>query len=226
MAATAGVVALVSSPARAVTVNGTDDIYMPAGAGDGTAPPSVQVSGGDMLTFTASGSIILNVGTGDNSNGPDGDGASPADSSNTGIGSFSGIKAPNAGYLVGVFVAAGGPSGPAPASLDYTTTSSTSSLSYSPLLDQIFFIGDGLTGNGTGTSQTFVAPSGAVSLYLGISDASSYNGAPGAYDDNSGNFSVTVSGNSTTPLPSALPLFVSGIGALGALIRRRKKQAA
>jgi hypothetical protein len=66
--------------------------------------------------------------------------------------------------LVGVFVATGGPTGAAPTALNYTTTSSTSSSSYTPLLDQTFFIGDGLTGNGSGTEQEFYIPSGATEL--------------------------------------------------------------
>ena len=68
-------------------------------------------------------------------------------SSNTGEGSISGITAPGAGYLVGLFVDTDGPAGTAPPALDYTSTSSTSSSSYSPLVDQTFFIGDGLTGS-------------------------------------------------------------------------------
>jgi len=55
----------------------------------------------------------------------------------------------------------------------------------------LFFIGDGLTGDGTGTVQVFEVPSGAKSLYLGIPDACSYNGSPSCYGDNFGDFIVS-----------------------------------
>lgn len=40
------------------------------------------------------------------------------------------------------------------------------------------------------------------------------------------NFDVTEGNASTTPLPGALPLFVSGVGLVGLIARRRKKKAA
>jgi hypothetical protein len=226
--AVAAAIVTLAGGAQATTVFGTDDIYKPAGASDGTLPPSISVSGGDSLTFGVTGTVTLNNGSGTNPNDPDGVGAAPSTSSNTGAGSFSGIVAPKAGYLVGVFVALGGPSGPAPATLDYTGAGAESAASYSPLLDQVFFIGDGLTGNGTGSTQTFIAPTGAVLLYLGISDACGYNGGPSCYSqDNSGSFSVSISGSSAaTPLPAALPMFVGGLGALGVLGWRKKRKPA
>jgi hypothetical protein len=88
-------------------------------------------------------------------------------------------------------------SGPAPAGLDFTSIG-TSFASLSPLLDQVFFIGDGLTGDGSGSVQQFIVPTGATVLYLGISDAPGYQGDPGAYGDNGGafttSFDVTSSG--------------------------------
>src|SRR4029077_3704818 len=105
------------------------------------------------------GCIILNHGTGDNPNDPDGVGAAPVTSSNKGTSSISGITAPVPGFLVCVFVPAGGPVGTAPTALDFTSSGlGTSFTSLSPQLDQVFFIGDGLTGNGTGTQQTFNIP--------------------------------------------------------------------
>jgi hypothetical protein len=125
-------------------------------------------------------------------NDPDGVGAYPPTSSNTGYGSISGIKAPFAGYLVGVFVGKHGPKGPAPTALDFTTGAGTGFTTLAPALDQTFFIGDGLTGDDTGNRQTFTVPADAAALYLGISDAGGFNGPPGAYFDNKGKIKVEV----------------------------------
>ena len=85
--------------------------------------------------------------------------------------------------LVGVFLDASQPSlSAAPASLDFTSTSFTT---LSPQLRQAFFIGDGLTGTGTGTTQTFIVPAGATRLFLGTSDGF-------GWFNNSGSFAVTV----------------------------------
>ncbi len=79
--------------------------------------------------------------------------------------------------------------------------SSTSGLgenfaSLSPLIDQVFFVGDGLTGTGTGAVQQFLIPDSATSLILGIADSGSANGGPpGSYQDNDGTFSVTADVN-------------------------------
>lgn len=219
--------------ASSTTVDGTAVIYS-AGSSSlspstpgGTAPPFINVAGDSYLTFGVTGTVILNVGTGTNSNNPDGVGAAVSASYNTGYGSISGIEAPDAGYLVGVFIGPGGPSGSAPTTLDYLGggNASTSSTTYSPLLDQVFFIGDGLTGNGTGTTQEFFVPAGATELYLGISDACGYNGGPSCYSDNSGSFTVNstavIGTTAATPEPSSLGLLATAmLGSVG-LIRRR-----
>lgn len=135
--------------AGVIVVNAADNIY---GAGQGSAPGGGNVPGfialpsgttsisfssitGSVTCGSAEGCITLNGGG--NYNDPDGIGAGTSSSSNSGSGSISGIAALGAGYLVGVFVPAGGPSGTAPTALSYTTTSDAS---YSPLLDQTFFI--------------------------------------------------------------------------------------
>ena len=191
-----------SGNATSATVQSTGSIYA-TGAGS-TAPTMITLpSGATSVVFNSvtgsittgcastEGCIVLNNGTGNNANDPDGVGAAPATSSNTGTSSISGMTAPGAGYLVGLFVPAGGPAGAAPTALDFTSSGlGTSFTSLSPQLDQVFFIGDGLTGNGTGTQQTFNIPSGAGQLWLGISDAGFYNGAPGAYGDNLGTYTV------------------------------------
>jgi hypothetical protein len=230
-----------------ITVNGTDDIYAagsqsviitncvsvnwcPA-SGMGTLPGSIPVAGSSYVTLTTSGTITLND-TSTLTNDPDGlSGGNPAyvpASSNLGFESISGITAPGGGYLVGVFIGPGGPSGPAPASLTYTSAT-TDLASYSPLLDQVFFIGDGLTGDGTGSDQVFYVPTGATQLYLGISDTCTYVGNyPSCYDDNSGTYSnasytVATAGPtspSPTPEPSPLILLVTGAVFVAGTLRR------
>jgi len=104
------------------------------------------------------------------------------------VGSISGFTNPTGWPLVGVFTN-GDPTGSAPAAYNYTVAGD-SQLSYSPVLNQIFFIGDGLTGTGTGSVQTFNVPAGATELWLGIADVSG-TGTPGSYGDNPGSFTVS-----------------------------------
>ena len=72
--------------------------------------------------------------------------------------------------LVGVFLDGTQPdSSLAPGPLDFSSIG-TSFTSISPMLKQVFFIGDGLTGAGSGASQTFNIPAGATRLFLGAMD--------------------------------------------------------
>ena len=111
-----------------------------------------------------------------------------------------------------------------PAPLDFSGGTSFTSLS--PLLQQAFFIGDGLTGDGSGTTQTFNVPTGATTLYLGISDACGYNGSPSCYGDNGGSFSITVNAGPAVPEPATWALMLVGLGGLGAALRGRRASGA
>lgn len=172
-----------------------------------TAPAQspVLVSGltltaGSSLTFTATGGVD-NTGATPTLT-PDG-GSVIVTSSNNGI---SGATWPiNA--LVGVFLDASQPSlSAAPAAADFTTTSFTT---FSPLLKQAFFIGDGRTGTGSGSVQTFVVPAGATRLFLGTSDGF-------GWFNNSGSFAVSVSAGAgatptpTVPAPTVTPTVSAG----------------
>ncbi len=187
-----------------VVVHAADNIY---GAGQATAPgggnvptavvtlgPGVQcvrVSRvtGSLTCSAASGCITLNKGA--NYNDADGVGGQQSPTSNTGTSLISGIKAPNEGYLVAVFIPPGGPAGAAPARLDFTKRRMTAFRKLSPLLDQTFFVGDGKAGDGSGFVQRFNVPVGAGALVFGISDTcQNGNGPPGCYFDNLGTFKV------------------------------------
>ena len=189
-----------------VAVNAADNIY---GAGQASAPgggivPTAIIpigSGaqclilhkvkGTLTTGCASAAGCITLNDGRNLNDADGVGGQQTKTSNTGTSLISGIKAPNEGYLVSVFLPAGGPSGPAPASLDFDTGMHTRFRTLSPILDQTFFVGDGRREDGMGARQKFVVPAGAASVVLGISDTCmNGNGAPGCYNDNKGSFFV------------------------------------
>jgi PEP-CTERM motif len=252
-ALTAGAAALaLTTSAHAsttVTVDAADNIYNTntlaagtTGASSGeNAPQSgygavvIDVTGLSSITFsnvtatwvqgsgTAAG-VTLNGGT---LNDPDGVGSASGENISS-LNDISGIQASTAGFLAGVFV--GSTTSPtAPTGLDFTSSGlGTSFSSLNPLLQQAFFIGDGLTGDGTGGTQTFYVPTGATTLYLGVTDACGYSGAPNdCYTDNEGYFTVTTNGAGVSapggvPEPATWAMMLVGIGGLGAAIRRRR----
>lgn len=88
--------------------------------------------------------------------------------------------------VVGVFLDSSQPNAlPAPARLDFSIIGLGFSV-LSPELRQPFFIGNGLTGTGSGSIQRFVAPPGATRLFVGSMDE-------GGWLDNVGAYEVTVS---------------------------------
>ena len=95
-------------------------------------------------------------------------------------------------FLVGLFTAAKPPA-KAPERLDFSPDKlGVAFPQLTPKLGQVFFIGDGKTGTGSGVLQKFVIPKGATTLYLGYADGFSFQGTPGAYGDNKGGLNVTV----------------------------------
>jgi len=102
--------------------------------------------------------------------------------------------------LLGVFLDNSQPDlTPAPAPLDFSAIGLNFS-SLAPQVKQVFFIGDGLTGTGSGAVQNFIVPAGATRLFLGPLDSATFN--------NSGSFTVTVQ---AVPEPST----IFGLGILG-----------
>jgi hypothetical protein len=226
-AAAAAASGLVAGAAHAATVivPATTDIFLASQPGGSTAtgffgtdtapansPIQLLVSGGGVVTFAASGSTSV-----DGSCFAGADGGCYADESGFSPSPASGTYKGPADALIGVFlgpgvtdVASGLPS------LDYTDPSNMALASQSPSLNQIFFIGDGLTGTGSGSVQQFIAPAGATRLFLAVDD--SYGSSVG----NLGWLSVDVSGADAVPEPSTWLMMILGIFAIGSAVRRRR----
>jgi hypothetical protein len=126
-------------------------------------------------------------------------------------------------FLSGVFTHGNIPPAPAPAILNFSSSFGgspigTSFSQLSPLVNQSFYIGDGLTGTGTGTAQSFMVPDGATHFYLGIIDGGYFVGAPNYYDNNQGSFSVQ--GTVAVPEPATWVGLVAAAAALAGSRRR------
>jgi hypothetical protein len=195
---------LVAPPAHAVTQTvssqanifgaghaappGTGCSTLPNGAG--ALPPSSSFAAGSLsaLTFSSvTGQIRPQPGP---DSGPDG---STIGGKN--IQSTAGIASADDNgarfYLTGVFLTDAEPADPAPARLDFGSAGLGRGFStLSPLIGQVFFIGDGLTGTGTGAVQQFQIPPTATRLFLGLEDAQGWTGSPGCYQDNVGSLSI------------------------------------
>jgi len=217
--------------APSVLVPATGDIWL-AGQPDGTtatgnfgsddAPAQsptlfpASVLPGHSLTFSAAGSTSV-----DNSCFAGPDGGCYADESVFGVGPAFGIgtyKGPS-NALIGVFLdnnLGAGTGGPA--SLDYTLAVHTGLLIHTPGLNQIFYIGDGLTGTGDGVTQQFVVPVGAARLYLAVAD--SYGSSLG----NPGSLTVTFSDIAPVPEPETWAMLLMGLASVGIAVRRRARQ--
>lgn len=232
-AACLSMVGQVSAVPISFGVDGTANIFgaghlapvAPGGGGAGVLPFEHMFAAGPgqvlrMLTVTGLVDCVVRSAT----IGPDG---APCVSVNTNIlpfGGISGIKSTGRQmYLVGVFTDDTEPADPAPSTLDYPDAASYSAGSYSPLLNQVFFIGDGLTGTGSGALQDFIVPAAASKLYLGFADAFDFGNdfarEPGFYGDNvgslDGRFEISQRG---VPLPGTLVLL--GIGVIGLALRK------
>lgn len=202
---------------------------MPAGTAlDGDSAPGqspTQVTG---LNFSSGGSLFF-----DATGGVDFGGGAPTDGPD---GSFSvfhdtvygigGLYAP-ANALVGVFLGADQPDlTPAPDNLDFTSGAAgsigTAFSTFAPELKQVFFIGDGLTGTGTGVTQTFTIPTGATRFYLGTVDGS-------GWFNNSGQMDVRITGpaliSASAPEPGSLPLLALTALPMAVAINRKRRVA-
>ncbi len=156
-----------------------------------TFPQSVPVQSGDMFAFEASGEIDFFNGR---LNPFNPDGSDRNGSQLFGLEGISGYQG-TAGALVGLFLTDESPVGkPSPETLNFSSTGlGKAFVDLKPDIGQIFFIGDGRTGTGSGDIQRFTAPTGATRLFLGIADGLVFNGRPGFYEDNDGSYEVAIS---------------------------------
>jgi len=180
----------------------------------------LTISGGDSLTFTGfSGLVQHSGGPPWTSSAPGGDGPDGSNFTSHTNGVQDGFSNPNIPFdaMVGVFIDGTSPNtSMTPASVDFSVTGGTSFSSLSPGLQQIFFIGDGLTGTGSGAVQSFIAPAGATTLWLGTWD--SYQ-----WWNNVGQFSLTVNDTSSAvPLPAAAWPGFAALGLAAAALTARR----
>jgi len=244
LAALAGaLVALEASPAiggTTLSVPGASNPFlagMPSGTtccgGDSAPGQSPVLAGavtaGSTLTFTSlSGGVSFSGGV--PTDGPDGNSGSLVSTAvfeggATVINGIAGYNNTPVDALIGVFLGPGLPTtiSPLPTDLDFGPSGLTTSFaSLSPGLQQIFFIGDGLTGTGSGSVQNFIVPAGATRLYLGTVDGFGWS-------NNTGAISVTVNGLATgvtgVPEPATWAMMLAGIGMIGGALRLRGRQA-
>ncbi|MFN8607655.1 MAG: hypothetical protein U0931_08995 [Vulcanimicrobiota bacterium] len=197
--------------ALAFNVTAFDNVF---GAQFGDAPnpgepPAGQAGGGRVAKFydfngAASGSFFTFPSVTNNSPAPNQSGGSIATpdgylrtAGSEFVNDYRGlsgdfyISAPYLSFgLVGVFTnPATTTSTTPPARYDFSLVGE-SVQSNAPLLNQVFFIGDGLTGTGTGMLQEFLIPAGATRLTIGFSDSAFGNSPPSGYQDNSGSLTA------------------------------------
>jgi hypothetical protein len=210
IAVTLALLGAMSSPAQdqvSLTVDATMDIYRAGGYNDGSngiAPVVFTFPARAWRTMTfpsVGGAWACNSGPLYGADGATSSSPSCYNVSNiTGpVGTFSGFLGSDfGGALVGVFLGDALPAVAPPTLRFYFSNSSqgglqTDFLTLAPKIGQVFFIGDGLTGTGTGTVQTFFVPPTATHLYLGYIDSCTQTtpGVPGCYTGNAGSLSVT-----------------------------------
>ena len=100
-------------------------------------------------------------------------------------------------FLVGVFLTDATPLAPAPPALMNFSGAENFTDLY-PGIGQTFFVGDGLTGTGSGQVQRFHVPATATRLFLGFADGNDFRGNPMFYQDNFGALMVQYTISSST----------------------------
>jgi hypothetical protein len=199
----------------------------PGGGLGGQLPPlfNFAAAAGKVLTFSnISGIVNFSALSATSTNGI-GDGRAYSSGTNiSSYGGISGIRNNNAiAFLVGVFLNDSAPTGSGPLALDFTNNTSFGELS--PLLNQTFFIGDGLTGSGLGNIQRFLVPEQATRLFLGFADGSAVQGLPAHYSDNTGSLVANFELQSATePVPEPCTILGTLAFAAWGVTNKRKQR--
>lgn len=226
---------LSASPApaleRSVNVNGKENLFAAGRSAlpptlDGSLPHEMKFGAGPGKVMTAS-SVRGKIDTRCGIVNPDGTGACRG----TDIQSLNGISGMIAGggamMLTGVFLTDAPPSGSAPPRLDFSPGLGLGEgfLELSPQIEQAFWIGDGLTGDGDGFRQQIHVPARATRLFLGFEDGSAFTGPPCCYNDNLGGYRATIflgqAGDRREPDPRAGRSGVGDVATGTVCIRRR-----
>ncbi|MEK8049679.1 PEP-CTERM sorting domain-containing protein [Ideonella sp. DXS22W] len=196
---------------------GNPSVYDTAPAQSPLEVTGLSLVAGTWMQFTQVSGQVGNCGGGCWGGGPDGSNSLYSFDAENGI---SGIVNARLDALVGVFLGAQAPNlGTAPAALNFgaagTDALGTDFTTLAPALQQVFFIGDGLTGTGGGTVQSFRVPVGATRLFLGTMDAYEWN--------NNINPGLAITATvSAVPEPASTALLLAGLGLVGVAARRRR----
>ncbi len=198
-----------------VSVSGEANIYGaglkvspdPGGGGGGVLPVQVNLSSlgnPQILDFpTVSGTVSGYAAEG-GYNGPDGGPYWGGVTDVPAYGGISGVRDSDATmFLVGVFLGSSGQPVTPPPTLNVTNANNIAS--FSPVIGQQFFIGNGLTSSQA--LQTFNVPVGATALFLGFAENLGFSNPdllPGYYSDNGGSLSVEVESDPDLPTLTAL----------------------
>jgi hypothetical protein len=179
-----------------VPVSGTSNLWGaghdvppdPGSTGGGSLPPGLSLMSGTQRTIRFSGATgTVDYGGCCVPSPPDGEAIALV-----ALAIYGGIAGPEinrAHHLAGVFLTDAEPVDPAPAAL---LIDDVSFGGVAPQVGQIFFVGDGLTGEGAGATQSFQVPDSATRLFLGYMDCFTPCTVPGGYSDNSGEVSIDV----------------------------------